>query len=68
MTYGLFIGILNRYEYSMDPIFAAQMRALEIALEKTIEQRTDPGYLPAPNESRLSAFDEYFMTCYAPNF
>jgi hypothetical protein len=68
MTYGLFLGILDRYEFSMDPIFAAQMRALEIALEKTIEQRTDPGYLPAPDESRIKAFDDYFMTTFVNDY
>lgn len=44
LSNGLFIGILNRYQYSIDPKFAAQMRPLEIALENTIEQQTDPGY------------------------
>jgi len=62
VTYALFTGMLNRYENTLDPIFHVQMRALQTALNKILQDRAEQDQIPATNAhmSRIEAHDEYF--------
>src|SRR5574343_141525 len=69
MTYGLFLGMLNRYENTLDPVFAVQMKALEATLTKILDDRmnSNPEGSPYHLDKSIEQYDDLFATPPRPN-